>query len=363
MSTADLAVVLVHYRTPELVEECAEALRTDLEAAGLEAEWLLVDNGSEPGEAEAFGELGLKVLAPGENLGYAGGVNLGAAESEAPVLLFLNPDVLVRPGCVPALLEELSAGAAAAGPRFSWDRGGRVLLPVNEPRTHRWELAAALAGRGGAWEEDARRTWRFHARRAWRAEEPFACHELSGALLAVRRDAWEQIGPFDDEYRLYFEETDWLERLRRAGLEARHVPAARAVHLYDQSGAREPRTAEWFAASQERFRDRFYGEGFRRVLERLEAEGAEAGRQDGEDGQEPSSKPPVLDLSSADDPLWVEISPSPRGFPYAAERLPEPGKTWTLPDGLWEAMRPGVYGLRVVRDGGRELTAMAFRRP
>ena len=153
----------------------------------------------------------------------------------------MNPDVLVLPGCLPALLAALRAGAAVAGPRFYWDRGRRLLLPPAELRTRREELLRLLAGKRGGWAARARRRWRRHARRHWEAREPLPSHALSGSLLALRRSAWEAVGPFDEGFRLFFEETDWLLRARRQGLAGRYVPAAEAVHLYSQSAA--PRAA------------------------------------------------------------------------------------------------------------------------
>ncbi|MBV8200259.1 MAG: glycosyltransferase, partial [Acidobacteria bacterium] len=251
MSGGSLAVVLVHYHTPRLAAAAVGALQRDLAsgpgaAAGLDVEWLLVDNGSDAAGRELLASLPLRLLEPGRNLGYAGGVNLGVASSRAELVLLMNPDVLVLPGCAAALVDCLRAGAAAAGPRFFWDSGRRLLLPPAERRGRGSELLAVLAAsRGGGWAERARRRSRRHCRRHWLAAAPLPSHSLSGSLLAVRRAAWERVGGFDEGFRLYFEETDWLLRLRRAGLPARFVPAAEAVHLYGRSAALEPRAAEW----------------------------------------------------------------------------------------------------------------------
>ncbi|HEX5759170.1 MAG TPA: glycosyltransferase, partial [Thermoanaerobaculia bacterium] len=140
-----LAVVLVHYHAPELARDAVAALRADLAGSGVDTEWLLVDNGSDAAGRAALAGLGVERLDPGENLGYAGGVNLGAARSRGEALLLMNPDVLVLPGCVPALLARLRDGAAIAGPRFFWDRGRRLLLPPAEARRRQDELLAVLA--------------------------------------------------------------------------------------------------------------------------------------------------------------------------------------------------------------------------
>src|SRR5687767_12429639 len=146
-----LAVVLVHYHAAELARAAVAALRADLAGTGVETEWLLVDNGSDAGERELLAGLGVERLDPGENLGYAGGVNLGVARACADALLLMNPDVLALPGCVPALLARLHAGAAVAGARFFWDRGRRLLLPPAQQRQRRDELWGKLAPGGQRW--------------------------------------------------------------------------------------------------------------------------------------------------------------------------------------------------------------------
>jgi hypothetical protein len=177
----------------------------------------------------------------------------------------------------------------------------------------------------------------------------------------VRRDAWERIGGFDESYRLYFEETDWLRRLVRAGGEAVHVPSARAVHLYDRSASTEPRSAGWFAASRRRFERRWYGApfaGLLALLDRLPAAGGSgvaAGgstERDRRDRALTGTEPPFAraPLGGLREPLWVEISPSPLGVPAAAERVgsAEAVRSWRLPDEIEQRLPPGRFRLQVV---------------
>jgi GT2 family glycosyltransferase len=371
---ATLAVVLVHYHTPRLAAAAVAALERDLAAgregaAGLEVEWLLVDNGSDEAGRELLAELPVRLLEPGRNLGYAGGVNLGVASSRAELVLLMNPDVLVLPGCAGKLLDCLRAGAAAAGPRFYWDSGRRLLLPPAEARSRRGELLAWLAAtRGGAWSEWARRRSRRHWRRHWQATAPLPSHGLSGSLLAVTRAAWERVGGFDEGFRLYFEETDWLLRLRRAGLPARFVPAAEAVHLYGRSAALEPRAGEWFEESARRFRRRHYGAWFAGLLDRL-GRAAERRRRQPRDPAGSAALPALpplpplpaegLDLGAYPRPLWIEVSPNPTGFPAAAERLEgdAAGGRWTLPAEIAGRLDAGPWWVRLSDERGRDLAA------
>ncbi|HSS50532.1 MAG TPA: glycosyltransferase family 2 protein [Thermoanaerobaculia bacterium] len=347
-----LAIILVHYHTPGLAAAALEALRADVSGLSLTIDWLLVDNGSTLEERACLASLPVRRVDPGRNLGYAGGVNRGVAETDAELLLVMNPDVIVLPGCVSALVERLSvAGTAAiAGPAFYWDSGRRLLLPPAERRGRREELAAVLARRDAARGARARRRWRRHARRHWQARAPLPSHALSGSLLALTRRAWETVGPFDEGFQLFFEETDWLLRAERKGVPSWYVPAAEAVHLYNQSAGREPRARVWFEESARRFRRLHYGEGFAAAVEALNGESPPI-------SEASPLLPEGLDLAGLPFPLWVEVSPNPEGFPAAAELLPAPpAGLWRLPAEIDRRLPVGtVLTVQAADASGREL--------
>ena len=355
-----LGVILVHYHTPALLEAAVAALGADASSSGLALEIVVVDNGStaeERSRLEGFGRRrGLRVCDPGRNLGYAGGINAGAALlPEQDALRAMNTDVLVEPGCLAALLGSLAAGAAAAGPAFFWDRADRrqgFELPPTEAFGFAEDLLRVAASRfGGAWAAAARRRWRRHVRRYLLAEESLPAYDLSGALLMMAAPAFRRIGGFDDRYAFYFEETDFLQRLRRAGLAARFEPRARAVHLYAQSTPKDGSAATYFADSQELFRRTFYGRGGAALLRNLSR------------GARPPAEPPAEPLAAAggwrldNRARWLELSPSPLGFPAATRRLPaglgalEP----VLPPGLLPQLAAGTYWLRQLDEHGGEL--------
>ena len=354
-----LAVVLVHYQTPHLLGPAIEALQVSARRAGLDLDGVVIDNGSQEADRPlldgASVARGWRVIEPGRNLGYAGGVNRGVeatGATGASLVVAMNPDVEVAPGCLGALVETLEAGADVAGPRFFWDRGGRFQLPPTEKVSRFDELLRTLADRGEPWRTWARRRWRRHARQHWLAHEPLASFDLSGALLAFRRETWNRVGPFDEGYPLYFEETDWLQRARRAGCRSLYVPTAKAVHLYAQSTVGEGRSAEWFETSSQRFRERFYGRIFERLLATVAPE------------QPAPTRPTLVTASekSLDEPRWLEVSPSHRGFPAAGGQLAQ-GQQAELPTEILDRLAPGRYVLRQVSSGGEELVIHEIASP
>lgn len=354
----DLTVVVIHYRTPELARAAVLALRDDLEATALDYELVLVDNGSDSEGGALLRTLPTRLLAPGRNLGYAGGVNLGLSSSSAPWLMVMNADVRVWPGCVPALVSQLAEGDVV-GPRFFWDEGRRLVLPPAERRTRGAELLRVLATRGGRWAKLARRRFRRHARRHWEAQAPLRSEALSGALLAFRRAAWDSVGPFDEDFALYFEESDWLARARNLGLRSLYVPDAAALHHYNQGAQREAQAQRWFEESEARFAQRHYGDWFCALRRRVAAAKSNAARPQ----HLPPGAPvlPAAAFRGVPGP-WVEVAAGVLRFPAAAERLLCPEEGWRLPDGVWASLAAGEYFVTVVGEDRRDYGVWAFTR-
>lgn len=324
-----LAIVLVHYRAARLAARAVAAFDADLAGLGVEHGYWIVDHGSDSSEREILEQLATRpevtLLTPDANRGYAAGINLGVAASQSEAVVVMNPDVLVRPGLSAALLHALEAGAGIAGPRFFWDEELRMLLPPGDRVTRIDAVADLLAARSDRAASRARRRWRGHARHHWQATGTVRSATLSGALLAFRRDVWDRVGPFDEGYPLYFEETDWLRRARAAGVAAVHVPGAIAVHLHNQSAGGEPRAVDWFEVSARRFRDRHHGRWFTRALAALARRWPPRPRGAADRAVTRVELPAGLDEGS-----WIEVSPNPTGYPAAGERVRGPGE-WRCP--------------------------------
>jgi len=82
----------------------------------------------------------------------------------------------------------------------------------------------------------------------------------------MRREEWTRLGGFDEQYFLYYEETDWLWRARRAGARLGIAPDARVVHRWGHSTWRHRDLEVIEESSRRRFRDRHYGRSWRALL-------------------------------------------------------------------------------------------------
>ena len=268
-----ISAVVVSYRSGARAARALETLRRDAAASELSLETIAVVNSLDAGEARALESAADRVLVPGRNLGYAGGLNAGLLAASGEVLVLSNPDVLVRPGALLALAGAARSGLAAAGPAFFLDEGETIHMPPAE-EPHPFALARRrLAGTPAAFRRGLRRAMQAADEAAGGGTR--AVRAMSGALVAVSRETLERAGPFDEGYALYYEENDWQRRLRKLGGALLRVGAARVVHAYNQSARLEPRAAAWFAASERRYFTTHFGARGAAALDAL-ASGATA---------------------------------------------------------------------------------------
>jgi N-acetylglucosaminyl-diphospho-decaprenol L-rhamnosyltransferase len=223
---SDVCAVVVTYNALPWLEQCLESVR------GVET--VVVDHGSTDGTLELVRERFPEVaLVEEENRGLAFGWNTGVARTAGRYVLLLNADAWLDPGALEALVAFADArpDAAVVGPRLRFP-DGRLQRSVRGAPTL-WRLATEFL---------------FLRRLAPRTEALNAFYGggfdhagvreaevLMGAVWLVRRAAIEQVGPADDAFFLFSEETDWAYRFRRAGWKVVFFPGAGATHVYAAS--------------------------------------------------------------------------------------------------------------------------------
>lgn len=233
MRHPDLSIIIVNWNTRELLRDCLTSVPAA--ADGLDYEVLVVDNDSRDGSVamvrEAFPDV--RVLEAGANLGFARANNLALRLAGGRAVLLLNPDTVCRPGALATLLAaaDASPGYGAFGPLLI-DRAGAPVTSHGAFPSARFHWLRPFAGLplGRRW----RRWTRFT--HVPRPDDPAADVDyVAGACLLIPRAALERVGPLDERFFLYFEETDWCLRAWRAGLPVRFYPAAVVVHLEGQA--------------------------------------------------------------------------------------------------------------------------------
>ena len=275
-----LSIVIVNYRTADLVIDCLRSLAVELADR---PDWrvVVVDNASADGSAERLGEAiaaegwsqRVELLSLADNPGFAGGNNVALRpilEGPKPpdFVLLLNPDTVVRPGGVKELVRFMKAHPEVG------IAGSRLEEPDGTPQRCAFRFPSLLS----ELEEGLRIG--FVSRRLHRhvvappvRQEAHSTDWVAGASMIIRREVFEEIGLLDDRYFLYFEEVDFCLRARRVGWACWYVPASRVVHLVGQSSGvtdvkrslkRRPRY--WFESRSRYFR-RNHGRSYKMLAD------------------------------------------------------------------------------------------------
>ena len=177
---------------------------------------VLVDNGI-TSALNIAANPALEVVTPASNLGFAGGCNEGVRHCTGDVVVFVNSDAVIQPGALRALTEVLtddSVGLVTASIRLG-DRPDVINAAGNPMHWLGYTWAGGMGDLASAHENATDVT----------------C--VSGATFAVRRDVWNQLGGFDDEYFAYGEDVDLSIRCWQAGLSVVFEPRAVSWHHYE----------------------------------------------------------------------------------------------------------------------------------
>ncbi len=225
------AVAIVNYNTREHLRACLSTVLSEVPS-----EIIVVDNASSDDSAEMVATDYPQVLlqANKTNLGYGAAANQAVARCKAKYVLLLNADTLLRPGTLLALKRYLDQHprAAIVGPRLE-DPDGTVqasCYPFPTPLNTFLEnsTVAIFLGRKIRRYVPALRNLYL---RTWPHAHQRIVPWVKGAVLAVRRQAFEAVGGVDESFFMYFEDADLCYRLRLCGWEVHFTPAATVVHV------------------------------------------------------------------------------------------------------------------------------------
>ena len=253
-----LSIILVNWNSAEYLRKCIASIREYTRT--VEFELIVVDNASPEGDADILTRqfVNLKLIKSPANIGFGRANNLGFRHSTGEYLLFLNPDTkLVNPaidimlkhaeklenmgilGCR-LLNSDLSVQSSCIQtfPTILNQALDTDLFRDRWPRSRLWGTAPLLSD----------------------SQTPVGVEVISGACMMVRRDVFERIGLFSEEYFMYAEDLDICRKAVRAGCTNYYIGDARIVHY--GGGSSSPHTAtaaKWNSMVQYFVKNRGYG--------------------------------------------------------------------------------------------------------
>jgi len=269
----DLTTVIVNWNTVGLLDDCLQSLVDHL-PPGMTNEVIVVDNASADGSVEHLAREWpwVQVIANTENVGFCRANNQAIRASRGEVLLLINTDARVTPGCIETMLGyfERDPRAGVVGPRLEYGDGS----------FQRWTAGRdlTLGSCANYFLMLDRLADRFPALAgiylAHDTDEPFNPGWVSSAVMAVRRAAFDDVGLLDESIFVYMDDVDLCARMTDGGWRIWYAADATAVHF--MGGSTIPTTGK---ASPEALRalnrwyERRHGRGETTAVRALEVVG------------------------------------------------------------------------------------------
>jgi len=252
MKNMDLTIQIVNFRSRHYLKECLFSIGKSL-PAGFDTEIIVINNDEEPlgdifsGYGDGFFGHAVEI---NENIGFGKAHNAGFRQSRGKYILFLNPDTKIAPLSLEKLLGAFAKdeNVGVAGPLLV-DSSGEVQADCFG--TNRTPLSTI----GG----------KIFSRKKMvplAGDEIFETDWVSGGAMMVRRDVFEGVGGFDENYFMYFEDVDLCSGAKKIGQRTVVHPAVRIFHESGRSFESEREKKKYYYASQEYFLRKHFGRGW-----------------------------------------------------------------------------------------------------
>ncbi|MDD3487046.1 MAG: glycosyltransferase family 2 protein [Candidatus Moranbacteria bacterium] len=243
-----LTIQIVNYRSRHYLKECLFSILENL-PADLDVEIIVVNNDENeiaPSLPDFGPRITLRVIEMKRNIGFGRAHNTAFQNSSGEYVLFLNPDAKILPGffeeIINVFLSDEKIGIASP---FLIDAAGKIQAGnFGEKRTP----LSTIFGKILSFPEDI-----------FQEENIFEADWVSGGAMCVRKNMFESLGGFDENFFMYFEDVDLCLRAKNAGYKIAVVPRARVFHAGGKSFESEREKKKYYYASQDYYHQKHFG--------------------------------------------------------------------------------------------------------
>ena len=218
----DASIIIINYNTRVLIKQCLQSVFEKTQ--DIDFEVIVVDNASHDGLQEMLKKEfpQVKLIESSENLGFGKANNLGAKHASGKYLFLLNPDTILLNNAVKILFDfmEKNPNCGICGGNLYDENINPVhsfgqLLGIGKELRAFFSLPAILA---------------FNV-----TEEAQKVGYITGADLMINRGLFNNIGCFDEDFFMYYEDAELTYRVKRAGFDVYSVPQSKIMHLEGKS--------------------------------------------------------------------------------------------------------------------------------
>ncbi len=216
-----LSIIIINYRSERYLTGCIASIYKRL--SGQKIEIILVNNDPAEKLDHFLVHPEVKLIDVGDNLGFGAANNIGVKKASGKYIFFLNPDTKIASGNFEKMLEKMEADneIGAIGPRLLTEDG----------KTQWW-----CAGKEISLEQLIKNNLGIiESKKIWESRNEILTDWVSGAAMLVRKDVFEKVRGFDENFFMYFEDQDLCRKIRKNGHKVMFYPQEEVLHYGGKS--------------------------------------------------------------------------------------------------------------------------------
>lgn len=233
MKDYKISIIIVNYNTSQLTYECVKSIFKNQDNTTLEV--IIVDNASQKTDydnllAKFLNVKNVKIVRSKINLGFGGGNMLGIQHATGDFYAFINSDVLF----IESVFEKL---VSFANIKTDFGVAGIQILDAENKKSISYRYFEGIRYKllGRKFLEFTKKE-KLSAKK--NTNEPFSVDFVIGSFMFFKKDVFNNIGGFDTNIFLYYEETDICYRLKKNGFKTYFLPELQYIHLEGKSANR-----------------------------------------------------------------------------------------------------------------------------
>ncbi len=265
-----LSVIYVYYNSPS---EILDSIKSIKSASGsLTSEIVIVDNHSSLAlPVEVKRHKGIKLILNKENKGYGAALNQGAAKASGKYLLLVNPDTVFLGNSIKYMVEKMEKDETVGvlGPQLLDDSRKIQIVGNGMPFLPEAIFSFTFLNKLFPKNKLSAKYYLPDFDRRKEKDIPVIC----GACMLIKKSLFQEIGGFDEQFFLYFEESDFCFRIKKAGYKVLYWPVAKVIHFIGRSTQDKAFIRRRFEESRLKFFKKYHnslvaylGEAFIRIV-------------------------------------------------------------------------------------------------
>lgn len=238
-----VVTVVLSFNSRKYIEDCLRSLKGN--------EVVVVDAGSTDGSSEFIAEKfpELKLIVVKENLGYAGGNNLGikyALESGADLIWVVNPDIVIAPDALSEAMKAMTDNVAVVASKVYFAAG----FEFHKEKYKKNDLGKVIwyAGADNDWDNVYAKHWGINEVDKGQFNKKKEIGYATGSSMLLRSEVLKKTGLIDEKYFMYYEENDLCQRIKKAGYKLIYAPQSIVRHKVGQAAGIGSGLADYYIA-------------------------------------------------------------------------------------------------------------------